>query len=139
VKKFKSKKLLAILLSFMMVFGVVSLAIASDVDVAVVDVTAPTGSVTLAPGDEATIAINISVTGKQDGTATFEVNKDWTLSGGIFTGTNPQEFTVGPRAAGDSATTFSTSGTVTVAEELMVPGTKLVNLLLSERCRYVIG
>jgi len=88
---------------------------ASDVDVAVVDVTVPTNSVTLAPGATGNIAINMSVTGNQVGTATFEVYRDWTLSGGTFTGSDPQEFTVGPRGGGDPATTFSTPGTVTVA------------------------
>jgi hypothetical protein len=39
------------------------------------------------------------------------------LSGGTFTGSNPQEFTVGPRAGGDPATTFSTSGTVIVVAD----------------------
>lgn len=90
-------------------------AIASDVDVSVVDVTAPTGSVTLAPGGSGSIAISMSVEGNQVGTATFEVYRDWTLSGGVFTGSNPQEFTVGPRGGGDPATTFSTTGSVTVA------------------------
>jgi len=88
---------------------------ASDVDVSVVDVTAPTESVTLAPGGTGNITINMSVTGNQVGTATFEVYRDWTLTGGTFSGANPQEFTVGPRAGGDPATTFSTTGIVTVA------------------------
>lgn len=103
--------------------GIVSLAtitaasgaFASDVDVAVVDVTVPTNSVTLAPGGSGNITINLSVTGNQLGTATFEVYRNWTLAGGTFTGSNPQEFTVSPRAGGDPATTFSTSGTVSVA------------------------
>jgi hypothetical protein len=90
-------------------------AFASDVAVAVVDVTVPNNAVTLAPGASGNITINMTVTGAQAGTATFEVNRNWTLSGGIFTGSNPQEFTVGPRAGGDPATTFSTSGTVTAA------------------------
>ena len=94
---------------------VTAAALASDVDVAVVDVTVPASSVTLAPGASASITINMSVTGNQAGTATFEVNRDWTLSGGIFTGSNPQEFTVPPRSPSDPATTFTTSGTVTVA------------------------
>jgi len=54
------------------------------------------------------------VTGQQVGTATFKVYKDWTLSGGTFTGSNPETFTVAPRNAQDPATTFSRSGTVTV-------------------------
>jgi hypothetical protein len=89
-------------------------AYASSVDESIVDASSPTGSVTLAPGATATIAIDLSVTGRQLGTATFEVNTAWTLSGGTFTGTNPQTFTVPPRAASDPATTFHTSGTVTV-------------------------
>lgn len=88
---------------------------ASSVDVAVVDVTAPTGSVTLAPGGSGSITINMSVTGNQAGTATFEVYRSWSLSGGTFTGSDPQEFTVGPRGSGDPADTFSTTGTVSVA------------------------
>ena len=96
---------------------------ASEVVVtSVVDATAPTGSVTLAPGASETITINMTVTGKQDGTATFEVYRDWTLTSGTFAGSNSQEFTVGPRAASDPATTFSTSGTVTVAVG-QAPGT----------------
>jgi hypothetical protein len=90
-------------------------AFASDVDVAVVDVTVPASGVSLAPGASGPITINLSVSGNQVGTATFEVYRNWTLSGGTFTGSNPQEFTVGPRAGGDPATTFSTSGTVAVA------------------------
>ncbi len=90
---------------------------ASSVDVSVVDVTAPTGSVTLSPGASAPITIRMTVTGKQDGTATFKVNRDWTLSGGTFTGTNPITFTVYPRAAQDPANVFTTDGTVTVASD----------------------
>ena len=56
-------------------------AYASDVDASVVDATAPTDSVTLAPGGgPASITINLRVTGKQDGTATFKVDRDWTLN-----------------------------------------------------------
>ena len=88
-------------------------AFASSVDESIVDTTAPTGSVTLAPGGNGNITINLSVTGNQVGTATFQVYRDWTLSGGTFTGSNPQTFTVNPRAATDAATTFSTTGTVT--------------------------
>jgi hypothetical protein len=91
------------------------LVLGSDVDVAVVDVTVPVNAVTLAPGASGAITINLSVSGNQVGTATFEVFRDWTLSGGTFAGSNPQEFTVGPRAGGDPATTFSTTGTVSVA------------------------
>lgn len=109
------KKLLGIVLAVMMVLAFPLTALASDVDVAVVDVTAPTGSVTLAPGETAPISINMTVTGNQTGTATFEIYRNWTLTGGVFTGSNPQEFTVYPRAGGDPATTFSTSGTVSVA------------------------
>ena len=92
-----------------------AVALASGVDVAVVDVTSPTDAVSLAPGGTASIKIDMSVTGNQIGNATFEVYRDWTLSGGTFTGSNPQEFAVAPRGAGDPATTFSTAGTVTIA------------------------
>src|SRR5687768_7003753 len=52
-------------------------AFASDVDVAVVDTTIPVASVALAPGANTPITINLSVTGNQVGTATFEVYRDW--------------------------------------------------------------
>ncbi len=102
-------------LTALFVLSAAGLAMASSVDSAVVDTTAPTGSVDLSPGQSAAIQINLSVTGRQGGTATFEVNRDWSLSGGTFTGSNPQTFTVLPRAAQDPPTTFSTSGTVNVA------------------------
>lgn len=102
----------ALTAAFLLVTGA---AIASEVDVSVVDVTSPTNSVTFAPGGNGTITINMSVTGRQDGTATFEVYRDWTLSGGTFSGSNPQEFTVPPRSASDLATTFTTAGSLTVA------------------------
>ena len=91
-----------------------SAAYASDVAVAVVDVTTPTTAVTLAPGATSPITINLTVTGRQEGTATFEVYRDWSLSGGTFTGSNPEEFTVSPQSGG-TTTRFSTSGTVSVA------------------------
>lgn len=103
---------LPLALAFAMVWG--AIALASDVDVSVVDVTAPTGSVTLAPGGSAPIVINMSVSGNQAGDATFKVYRDWTLQGGTFTGSNPETFTVPPQSGGDT-TTFTASGTVTVA------------------------
>jgi hypothetical protein len=110
----KHKFSVSLTLALVLAMLVTSLAVASDVDVAVVDVTAPTGSVTLAPGGSGTITINMTVTGRQANPATFDVYRDWTLSDGAFTGSNPQTFTVPARAATDPATTFSTSGTVTV-------------------------
>ena len=111
----KTKLFNALSLAVIMAMLVTSLALASEVAVAVVDVTIPFSSVTLAPGASGTITINMTVTGNQAGTATFEVYRDWVLSGGTFTGSNPQEFTVAPRAAQDPATTFSTTSTVAVA------------------------
>jgi hypothetical protein len=100
-----------------MLIAIPAVAFASDVDVtSVVDVTAPTGAVSLAPGGSEPITINMSVTGNQVGTATFEVNQDWQLqANGTFVGSNPKEFTVGPRAGGAPATILSTTGTVSVA------------------------
>ncbi|MEK7817304.1 MAG: hypothetical protein AAB281_03530, partial [Actinomycetota bacterium] len=90
-------------------------ALASIVDVSVVDTTAPTGRVTLSPGGSENITINMSVTGTQGGTATFKVYRDWTLSGGVWVGQNPVQFTVPPRSNSDPPTTFSASGTAAVA------------------------
>jgi hypothetical protein len=101
-------------LAMLMVWSAVALA--SDVDVSVVDVTTPTGGVTLAPGQSGNITINMTVTGNQAaGTAKFEVYRDRTLSGGTFVGSNPQEFTVDDRAAQNDPDEFSTTGTVEVA------------------------
>jgi hypothetical protein len=108
--KIKYGSYIAIILALILT----AIGLASSVDEAIVDATAPTGSVTLAPGASGAITINLSVTGNQVGTATFDVYRDWTLSGGTFIGSNPQTFTVPPRAAQDAATTFSTSGNVTV-------------------------
>jgi hypothetical protein len=92
-----------------------AVAIASDVFTSTVDVNVPATSVTLAPGDSGDITINMRVTGKQDGTATFKVYREWTLSGGTFTGSNPETFTVNPRPVANAPETkFSTTGTVTV-------------------------
>ena len=81
-----------------------------------VDITTPTNAVSIQAGAAAaSISITATVTGSQVGTATFEVYRDWTLSGGVFTGSNPLELTVGPRAGGDAADVFTVAGTVTVA------------------------
>jgi hypothetical protein len=97
-----------------LVLGSAGMAVASSVDVSVVDITAPVSAVSIEQGQSAPIVITASVTGAQAGTATFEVYRDWTLSGGVFTGSNPQEFTVQPRSGGQSADVFSTTGEITV-------------------------
>lgn len=107
----------AIILAATGVLAVSGMAFASSVDESIVDATTPTGSVTLAAGATGVITINLSVTGNQVGTATFDVYRNWTLSGGAFTGSNPQTFTVPARAAQDAPTTFSTSGSVIVAAD----------------------
>lgn len=99
-----------------LITGSAGLALASDVNVAVVDITAPTTAVSIEAGAEPLpITITATVTGNQVGTATFEVFRDWNLSGGTFVGSNPQEFSVAPRAGGDPDTVFNTTGQVTVA------------------------
>lgn len=97
-----------------------TLALASSVTSSVVDTSAPTGSVTLAPGTSGQIQIAFSISGSQDATCTFKAYKDWTLSGGTFTGSNPQTFTAtGPRVAGQNPTPVQNigpiAGSVTVA------------------------
>jgi hypothetical protein len=109
------RRFAALLATTALVFVGGAAAYASTVDVtSVVDVTAPITSVELAPGGSGTITINMQVTGNQAGTATFKVYRDWNLSGGVFTGSNPQTFTVDPQGGG-TTTPFSTTGTVTVA------------------------
>jgi hypothetical protein len=92
-----------------------AVAYASSVDTAAVDVNVPATSVTLAPGGSENINIDMRVTGAQVGNASFKVYRDWTLSDGTFTGSNPQTFNVpGPRTGMTPATNFSTTGKVTV-------------------------
>jgi hypothetical protein len=108
-------KISLLFVAFALLLALPAVALASSVDVAVVDVTVPTNSVTLEPGRSGDINFTMSVTGKQEGTATFEINRDWTLnSSGVFVGSNPQEFTVAPRSSGDPANVFTTTGTVSV-------------------------
>ena len=106
--------LVAVATALVLITGA-AVAHASDVDVAVVDVTAPINSVSLAPGASGDITITMDVTGKQDGTATFTVNRNWTLTAGTFEGSNPQTFTVDPQQGPGARTTFSTTGKVMVA------------------------
>ncbi|MEN4100826.1 MAG: hypothetical protein ROW52_12960, partial [Anaerolineaceae bacterium] len=115
IEKFTHRLNSGLTLAILLALLITAVVMASDVDVAVVDVTVPVNSVTLAPGQSAAITINMTVTGRQDGTATFEVYRNWSLSGGTFVGSNPQEFSVPPRASGAPATLFTTSGTVSVA------------------------
>jgi hypothetical protein len=115
--RIRNKLTLALSLAVMLALLLAPFVLASSVDESIVDATAPTGSVTLDPAGSASIMINLTVTGNQVGTATFDVYRDWTLSGGVFSGSNPQTFTVPPRAAQDTATTFSTSGTIAIDAE----------------------
>jgi hypothetical protein len=98
-----------------MLLAVPAVALASDVNVAVVDVdVAPFNSADLKPGGDANLSYTMTVTGAQAGTATFEIFKDWELKNGTFTGSNPQEFTVPVRPPGSPAAVFTTTGTLHV-------------------------
>ena len=106
----------ALSLALILAMFFTSVGFASDVDVAVVDVTAPTGSVMLQPGQSGPIVINLTVEGNQQGTATFQVYRDWTLSGGTFSGSNAQTFTVPPgNYTSANKWTSSTTGTIAIA------------------------
>ncbi len=63
-------------LTALFVLSAVGLAVASSVATSVVDTTAPTGEVSLEAGQSASIQINMTVTGAQDGNATFQINRD---------------------------------------------------------------
>src|SRR5829696_9464338 len=117
----RGKKTL-LFLTLGLLIAIPAAALASDVATAVVDAEAPTGEVTVSQGNSGNFTINMSVSGKQDGTATFKVYRDWTLSGGSFSKTSttadgyltPETFNVPVRAAGADPTTFSTTGKVRV-------------------------
>jgi hypothetical protein len=98
------------------VFAISGASFASSTAVAVADVDAPTGSVTLAPGASGNITIQVTVSGAQDGDASFQINRNWSLSGGVWSGSNQQTFNVpGPRAGNAVPLILNTTGTVSVA------------------------
>src|SRR6266508_86678 len=78
-------------------------AFASIVASAVVDTTAPTGSVTLAAGGSGAIQISFTVTGRQENSATIHVYTTWTLSSGTFTGSDPTTVAVAARPVASAA------------------------------------
>ncbi len=91
-------------------------AFASIVASAVVDTTAPTGSVTLAAGGSGAIQISFTVTGRQENSATIHVYTTWTLSSGTFTGSDPTTVAVAARpVASAAADVYTVNGTVQVA------------------------
>lgn len=112
IRRAVSRKATAVVVLAVMLLA--DVAAASVVSASVVDVDNPVGAVSLAPGASGNITINLSVTGNQEGSATFKVYRNWVLSGGIFAGSNPQTFSVAPRDSRDPATLFSTTGTVSV-------------------------
>jgi len=117
-------RLSLLFMSFALMLALPAMAFASSVTVtSVVDVTTPNGAVTLQAGQSENITINMQVTGNQDGTATFEVYRNWQLQAdGTFAGSNPQEFTVAPRTSQQAANTFTTAGTVSVASGVAAGG-----------------
>lgn len=100
---YRTSLIRASVVSMVTVLIFAAVAFASDADTAVADVTAPTNQVTLSPGGSATIKIKVTVSGRQDNSATFEVYKDWSLSGGVWTGSNAQSQVTPVRASGPSA------------------------------------
>ena len=64
--------------------AIAAVGYASNATTSVADVDTPLGSVTLAPGGSDAIRIQISITGQQAGTATFKINRNWSLSGGTL-------------------------------------------------------
>ena len=92
-----------------------AIAVAGSVTTAVVDTTSPEGSVTLNAGQTSPVTIEATVQGAVDGTASFQVYRDWTLRNGTFEGSNPTTFIVAPRTGGAPANAYSVAGTVTIA------------------------
>jgi hypothetical protein len=91
------------------------LAFASAVNESVLDTTSPTVSVTTSPGASTPVFVELQITGPQTNPATVDVDRDWTLKNGVFTGHNPQTITVPARGASDPATLlFPSAGTLTV-------------------------
>src|SRR5215217_8853648 len=115
MRTFLRGKLTLLFMTCAVLLAVAGVAYASTVDVAVVDVdVAPNTSADLKPNGDAHLQYTLTVTGAQANTSTFEINKDWELKNGVFTGSNPEEFTVPPRAGGDPATVFTRTGTLHV-------------------------
>lgn len=110
----RTSKLIGVFVAVSALVMTGGLAYASDVNESIVDTSAPTGAVALAPGVTGDLTLNLTVTGNQAGTATFQVYQDWNLSGGAFQGSNPTTFTVAPQSGGETQR-FQTTGTLTVA------------------------
>ena len=92
-----------------------AVASASDVDTSVVDTTAPTGSISLAPGGEGAIQIKLTVTGRQANPATVKIYSTWTLTDGSFSGADEESVAIAARAATDPPSVYSLAGTVKLA------------------------
>lgn len=115
MKNFKGKKLLAVLLATMMVLVLITpAAMASQLDVAFLDVELPVNNITMEPGESKSITIKLTVTGPQGGPATFKINRNWSLENGSFTSSNPQTITVGERTNQDEADIFVVTANFTV-------------------------
>jgi hypothetical protein len=127
-------KITLLFMTFGLLLAIPAIALASDANVtSVVDVNTPTGAVTLQPGQSENITINMTVTGNQAGTATFEVNQDWELQYDAvtdtynFVGSNSKEFTVPPQSGG-TTTPFSTTGKVSVASGVPAGGPRTLTV-----------
>lgn len=116
-----------------MALTMASVAAASDVEVSsFVDADVPVTSVSIEAGETLTITVNLSVIGKQDGTATFEVDRSFALAENAFAASDPVTFTVAPRpVANAAAEQFSTAAVISVDED-QAPGTYLLSVQASD-------
>jgi hypothetical protein len=98
-----------------MLVATAGIAVASDLDVAALDAETPLTSVTLGAGQQKTFTVELTVTGRQDHAASFDIYRDWERQAdGTFTGSNPASFNVPARAAADSAWTDTLNAKVSV-------------------------
>jgi len=110
------RRVVAVALAALLLMPV--MAVASDLDVAVVDAESATVSeLTLAPGGSAAVEVIYTVRGKQGDAARFSAYQSFALSGGSFVGSDAIEYVVAARVAQDPANEYQTSTTVTVPSD----------------------
>jgi hypothetical protein len=104
-KRRMSRRFVAAAAAATMLLATAGIAVASDLDAAALDAGSPLTSVTLAAGQEKTFTVALSVTGRQDSAASFQIYRDWTRQAdGTFVGSNPATFHVPERVAGSNPT-----------------------------------
>jgi hypothetical protein len=117
-EQFKKKLNIALTLAVLLAMLVTAVVLASDLDIAVLDIADNIGGpVSLNPDSETDITIKATITGRQVNNASFKVYTVWTLTNGTFIGSSPVNQTVPAREANDAPTIFDIPGKVVIGPD----------------------